>query len=80
MNQRTLQRKLAYEGAEEGTVVVAEEQTAGRGRLSRKWHSPKGTGIWMSIILRPSIPVHHAPQLTLLAAVSVAQAIENARV
>ena len=69
--------KLAYEGAEEGTVVVAEEQTAGRGRLSRKWHSPKGTGIWMSIILRPSIPVHHAPQLTLLAAVSVAQAIEK---
>lgn len=69
--------KLAYEGAEEGTVVVAEEQTAGRGRLSRKWHSPKGTGIWMSIILRPSIPVHHAPQLTLLAAVGVAQAIEK---
>ena len=69
--------KLAYEGAEEGTIVVAEEQTAGRGRLSRKWHSPKGTGIWMSIILRPSIPVHHAPQLTLLAAVSVAQAIEK---
>ncbi|WP_041488372.1 biotin--[acetyl-CoA-carboxylase] ligase, partial [Bacillus pseudomycoides] len=69
--------KLAYEGAAEGTIVVAEEQTAGRGRLSRKWHSPKGTGIWMSIILRPAIPVHHAPQLTLLAAVSVAQAIEK---
>ena len=77
MNQRDTAAKLAYEGAEEGTVVVAEEQTAGRGRLSRKWHSPKGTGIWMSIILRPSIPVHHAPQLTLLAAVSVAQAIEK---
>ena len=74
---RHIATKLAYEGAEEGTVVVAEEQTAGRGRLSRKWHSPKGTGIWMSIILRPSIPVHHAPQLTLLAAVSVAQAIEK---
>ena len=53
--------KLAYEGAEEGTIVVAEEQTSGRGRLSRKWYSPKGTGIWMSIILRPSIRfiMHH---------------------
>ncbi|MDM5154161.1 biotin--[acetyl-CoA-carboxylase] ligase [Bacillus sp. DX1.1] len=69
--------RLAYEGAAEGTIVVAEEQLAGRGRLSRKWHSPKGTGIWMSIILRPTVPVHQAPQLTLLAAVSVAQAIEK---
>lgn len=69
--------RLAYEGAAEGTIVVAEEQTAGRGRLSRKWHSPKGTGIWMSIILRPTVPVHQAPQLTLLTAVSVAQAIEK---
>ncbi|PEZ05709.1 bifunctional biotin--[acetyl-CoA-carboxylase] synthetase/biotin operon repressor [Bacillus sp. AFS018417] len=69
--------RLAYEGAAEGTVVVAEEQTAGRGRLSRKWYSPKGTGIWMSIILRPTVPIHQAPQLTLLAAVSVAQAIEK---
>ncbi|WP_028402727.1 bifunctional biotin--[acetyl-CoA-carboxylase] synthetase/biotin operon repressor [Ectobacillus panaciterrae] len=68
--------RLVYEGAPEGTVIVAEEQTAGRGRLSRQWHSPKGTGIWMSLILRPAIPVHQAPQLTLLAAVSVAQAIE----
>ena len=72
--------KLAYEGAEEGTVVVAEEQTAGRGRLSRKWHSPKGTGIWMSIILRPSIPVHHAPQLTLLAAVMLHRQLKNVQV
>jgi BirA family biotin operon repressor/biotin-[acetyl-CoA-carboxylase] ligase len=70
--------RLAYEGVPEGTVVVAEQQTAGRGRLSRKWHSPKGTGIWMSIILRPAIPTQNAPQLTLLAAVSVAQAIEAA--
>ncbi|WP_369903592.1 biotin--[acetyl-CoA-carboxylase] ligase [Bacillus manliponensis] len=69
--------RLAYEGVEEGTVVVAEEQVAGRGRLSRKWHSPKGTGIWMSMILRPAIPVHQAPQLTLLTAVGVAQAIEK---
>lgn len=68
--------KLVYEGAPEGTIVVAEEQLEGRGRLQRKWYSPKGTGIWMSIILRPDIPIHQAPQLTLLAAVSVAQAIE----
>ncbi|MBO9128220.1 biotin--[acetyl-CoA-carboxylase] ligase [Bacillus sp. 165] len=71
---------LAYEGVSEGTVVVAEQQTSGRGRLSRKWYSPKGTGIWMSIILRPAIPTQNAPQLTLLAAVSVAQAIEEAGV
>jgi BirA family biotin operon repressor/biotin-[acetyl-CoA-carboxylase] ligase len=69
--------RLGYEGAPEGTVVVAEEQTAGRGRLNRQWYSPSGTGIWMSILLRPNIPVHQAPQLTLLAAVSVAQAIEE---
>ncbi|WP_379968480.1 biotin--[acetyl-CoA-carboxylase] ligase [Ectobacillus sp. sgz5001026] len=68
--------RLVYEGAPEGTVVVAEEQTEGRGRLQRKWFAPKGTGVWMSIILRPDIPMQQAPQLTLLAAVSVAQAIE----
>ncbi|MFX3622795.1 MAG: biotin--[acetyl-CoA-carboxylase] ligase [Ectobacillus sp.] len=69
--------RLVYEGTPEGTVVVAEEQTEGRGRLNRKWHSQKGTGIWMSIVLRPAIPIQRAPQLTLLAAVSVAQAIEK---
>lgn len=68
--------QLVFEGAPEGTIVVAEEQIEGRGRLSRKWYSPKGTGIWMSIILRPAIPIQQTPQLTLLAAVSVAQAIE----
>lgn len=70
-------QKLAYENAEEGTVVIAEEQTAGRGRMDRKWHSPKYTGIWMSMILRPSLPIPKAPQLTLIAAVSVVQAIEE---
>lgn len=43
----------------------------------RSWHSPKFSGIWMSLILRPKIPIHEAPQLTLLAAVAVAQAIED---
>ncbi len=69
--------RLANGGAAEGTIVIAEEQTLGKGRLSRNWHSPKFTGIWMSVILRPKIPFHEAPQLTLLAAVAVAQAIED---
>lgn len=69
--------RIAQEGAKEGTVVVAEEQTAGRGRLDRAWYSPKYTGAWMSIILRPSIPPQQAPQLTLLSAVAVVQAIQE---
>ncbi|USK58608.1 biotin--[acetyl-CoA-carboxylase] ligase [Peribacillus asahii] len=69
--------KLSNEGAPEGTLVVAEEQRGGKGRLMRPWYSPKYTGVWMSLILRPSIPFHQAPQLTLLAAVAVVQAIEN---
>ncbi|MEH7114804.1 biotin--[acetyl-CoA-carboxylase] ligase [Neobacillus niacini] len=69
--------RLAYENAPEGTVIIAEEQVSGRGRMDRKWHSPKYTGIWMSIILRPNIPLPKAPQLTLLAAVAIVQAIEE---
>jgi len=68
---------LAYENTDEGTVVIAEEQTAGRGRMDRKWYSPKYSGIWMSIILRPKLPIPKAPQLTLIAAVAVVQAIEE---
>ncbi|MGD6803325.1 biotin--[acetyl-CoA-carboxylase] ligase [Rossellomorea vietnamensis] len=68
---------LAQEGSEEGTTVIADEQTEGRGRLLRSWHSPKGTGIWMSIILKPQLPPQRAPQFTLIAAVAVVQAIEE---
>ncbi|PLR80463.1 biotin--[acetyl-CoA-carboxylase] ligase [Bacillus canaveralius] len=68
---------LAFDGAEEGTVILAEEQLSGRGRLDRKWYSPKYTGIWMSVILRPNILPSKAPQLTLLTAVAVVQAIEE---
>lgn len=70
-------KRLGYENVPEGTVVIAEEQVQGRGRMDRTWHSPKSTGIWMSIILRPNIPLAKAPQLTLIAAVAVAQAIEE---
>lgn len=69
--------KLANEGVPEGTLVVAEEQSGGKGRLVRKFFSAKYTGIFMSLILRPKIPFHQAPQLTLLAAVAVVQAIEK---
>ncbi|MBB5173578.1 biotin--[acetyl-CoA-carboxylase] ligase [Texcoconibacillus texcoconensis] len=72
-----LAHQFAQEGNEEGTIIVAEQQTAGKGRLGRKWYSPKGTGIWMSIILRPSLAIQEAPQLTLVAAVAVVRAIKN---
>ncbi|KAB2338300.1 biotin--[acetyl-CoA-carboxylase] ligase [Cytobacillus depressus] len=68
---------LANEDAPEGTVIIAEEQLSGRGRMDRKWHSPKYTGVWMSVILRPNIPPPKAPQLTLITAVAVVQAIEE---
>jgi BirA family transcriptional regulator, biotin operon repressor / biotin---[acetyl-CoA-carboxylase] ligase len=74
--QKVAQR-LANENVPEGTVVIAEEQLSGKGRLGRQWHSPKFTGIWMSLILRPNIPLPKAPQLTLLTAVAVVQAIED---
>lgn len=67
--------RLGMENALEGTVVIADEQIGGKGRMDRRWHSPKHIGIWMSVILRPQIPLSMAPQLTLLTAVAVAQAI-----
>jgi BirA family transcriptional regulator, biotin operon repressor / biotin---[acetyl-CoA-carboxylase] ligase len=74
---QTIAYQLAQEGAMEGTVVIAEQQTNGKGRLDRSWHSPVGSGLWMSIILRPNLPPQHAPQLTLLAAVAIVRAIES---
>lgn len=69
--------QLAQEGASYGTVVLTEEQTAGRGRMSRKWHSAAKKGIWMSVILRPDVVPQKAPQFTLVAAVAVVRAIEQ---
>ncbi|WP_272037254.1 biotin--[acetyl-CoA-carboxylase] ligase [Paenibacillus sp. JJ-100] len=68
-------QKLAEEGEAEGAVVFAEEQTGGRGRFGRKWFSPPGKGIWMSVLLRPELPLHHTPQLTLLTGVAVCRAV-----
>lgn len=68
---------MVASGAKEGTLIIAEQQTAGRGRMGRKWHSPLGKGIWMSLILAPRIPIHFAPQLTLLIAVALCRAIKQ---
>lgn len=70
--------KRAAEGSfKEGTVVIADEQTAGRGRLGRNWVSTKGKGIWMSLMLKPDILPADAPKLTIVAAYAVARALEN---
>jgi len=70
-------RELAEQGGQEGIVVLAEQQLSGKGRMGRVWHSPYGKGIWMSIILRPLTPIQLAPQLTLLTAVALTQAIRK---
>ncbi|MEW5975889.1 MAG: biotin--[acetyl-CoA-carboxylase] ligase [Acidobacteriota bacterium] len=70
-------RELAEGGGQEGLVVVAEEQLAGRGRLQRTWFSQRGTGIYMSLVLRPTIPPRQAPLLNLVAAVAVSRALES---
>ena len=69
-------RELALEGAPEGTLVVAEKQTAGRGRRGKVWESPLGTGIWMSLVLRPQIAPTEASVLTILCGLATAEAIE----
>lgn len=68
---------LAVAGAHAGTVVVAESQSAGRGRLKRQWHSPSGKNIYLSAILRPNLPPTRVSVLTLASAVAVAQAIKS---
>ncbi|MFZ4436863.1 MAG: biotin--[acetyl-CoA-carboxylase] ligase [Syntrophales bacterium] len=67
--------ELAQGGAPEGTVVLADRQTAGRGRLQRSWQSPPGCNLYLSIILRPAIPPRDASQITLLTGVAVTEAI-----
>lgn len=70
-------KRLAMEGAEHGTLVVADRQTAGKGRLGRSWTSPAGTGIFMSLILKPAFKPEHASMLTLVAALATAKALEQ---
>ncbi|HXN21530.1 MAG TPA: biotin--[acetyl-CoA-carboxylase] ligase [Candidatus Dormibacteraeota bacterium] len=69
--------QLGHEGEPHGTVVLAEEQTAGRGRAGRVWHSERASGIYMTVLMRPGISPADAPLLTLLAGLSVRDAIQE---
>lgn len=69
--------EMAEGGAPHGTVVVADGQTLGRGRMGRRWHSPPGRNVYVSIVLRPALPVAHAPRLSLVAGIALADAVEE---
>lgn len=69
--------RLATDGAAEGTLVVADSQTAGRGRRGRVWESPQGEAVYMSLILRPQAEAAQVSGLTLVMALAVAQALES---
>lgn len=71
-----LLKTLAEEGAPEGTVLIAASQSEGRGRLGRSFYSPDGTGLYMSILLRPTVPASESLSVTAAAAVAVCRAIE----
>jgi BirA family transcriptional regulator, biotin operon repressor / biotin---[acetyl-CoA-carboxylase] ligase len=69
--------KRAQEGGEEGEVVIAETQTRGKGRMGRSWFSPPGLNLYLSVILKPKLPPAGMPRLTLVAAVALAETVQN---
>jgi len=70
-------KRLAKGGAPEGTLALAEFQSAGRGRLGRSWEVPEGTSVMMSILLRPKFEPQYAPMLTLVMGMAVAKAVKK---
>lgn len=70
-------KRLAENGAPEGTLVVADQQSAGRGRRGRAWSSPAGTNLYFTVLLRPQIAPDKASMLTLVMALAVAQGIQT---
>ena len=73
----TYARRLAEQGASEGELVIADSQTDGRGRLGRHWVSPPNLNLYFSVILRPKLPPARAPQITLMAAVALAETLQS---
>ena len=71
-----LAKEMASIRAKEGTVIIAETQTHGKGRFGREWASPRG-GVWLSIVLRPKLPPKDVPKLTLTASLAVAKIISQ---
>jgi BirA family biotin operon repressor/biotin-[acetyl-CoA-carboxylase] ligase len=69
--------KLARAGAEEGEIVIADGQTQGKGRMGRSWISPPYLNLYLSVILRPRLAANHAPQLTLMSALALAETIQS---
>lgn len=70
-------KELLTESPVEGTLIIAEEQTAGRGRLGRNWFSPPGAALYSTVILQPKLPPNDLPKLTLVAAVALSKTIER---
>jgi len=69
--------ELARDGAAHGTIITAEEQTAGRGRGDHSWHSPPGQNLYLSVVLRPPLEPRHVPPITLAAGVGVCEAVNS---
>jgi len=70
-------KEMAARGVPEGTLIIAEEQTAGKGRLGRRWIAPAGTSLLFSLLLYPDLTLEEAPRLTMLASLAAAEAIES---
>lgn len=73
----SLASQIAETGAAHGTIITAEQQTKGRGRLGRNWYSPTGKGIYLSIILRPKFSPDQAPGLSIMTALALALTVEK---
>ena len=73
----SLAAEAAEKGAPHGTIICADAQTGGRARFDRRWESPPGLNLYLSLLLRPPVDPQHAPQLTLVTAVALAKAVEE---
>lgn len=73
----TYAKKIATDDSESGTLVISEVQVDGRGRLGRNWQSPKGSGIWMSIILKPDLEPTKASKITQISAAALVLSINK---